>query len=339
MTSARSLPRSALSRPRSVKRSDDDPGSARRRWWTWLRRGLVTAFLLVVLVLLVRYARGIDWPEVWHSLINLPRSVLLGAAVLAATSHLLYSCFDLIGRHYTGHSLPTRRVLQIAATSYAFNLNMGSTVGGVGFRLRLYSRYGVRYGDIVRILTLSMLSNWLGYLLLAGAVFAMSPLDLPPSWGLNGDELSLVGLALVGAALTYLVLCWRSRTRSWNIRGHELLLPPWRMALVQATLSMTNWAVIAATIYVLLQGRVPYFTVLSVFLIAAMAGLVIRVPGGIGVLEAVFIALLSHRIPESQLLGALLGYRAIYYMAPLAIAGLMYLRMELAARRDRATAA
>jgi uncharacterized membrane protein YbhN (UPF0104 family) len=331
MTS-RSLPRNALVKPRAV-RPVEAQAQGWRRWGPWIRRGVVTAFLLVVLVLLVRYARGIHWPEVWDALVNLPRRVLLAAGAIAALSHLLYSCFDLIGRHYVGHKLPIARVMQIGFTSYAFNLNMGSAVGGVGFRLRLYSRYGLRYGDIARVLTLSMITNWLGYLMLAGAVFAMARLELPPAWDVDAHDLSLIGVALLSVAIGYIVLCALSKRRSWTVRGHELLLPPWRMALVQVALSMANWSVIAAVIYTLLQGRVPYFSVLSVFLVAAMAGVIVRVPAGLGVLEAVFIALLSHRVPEGQLLAALLAYRALYYMLPLAVASLLYLRMEMQAKK------
>jgi uncharacterized membrane protein YbhN (UPF0104 family) len=62
------------------------------------------------------------------------------------------------------------------------------------------------------------------------------------------------------------------------------------------------------------------------------------VPAGVGVFEAVFIALLGHRVPEPQILAALLGYRAIYYIAPLMIAAVMYLFMELKAKKlKRAT--
>jgi uncharacterized membrane protein YbhN (UPF0104 family) len=53
------------------------------------------------------------------------------------------------------------------------------------------------------------------------------------------------------------------------------------------------------------------------------------------VFEAVFIALLSHRISEGQLLAALLGYRAVYYIGPLLIAAVLYVGMELKARRLR----
>lgn len=325
---AGSLPRVPPVDPKPVR-----GGLAARRWWPWLRRAIVLAFVAGVAVLMFRYARGIEWDKVWLSLINLPKGALAIAALLAAASHLLYSCFDLIGKRYTGHALPVRQVMQIGLVSYAFNLNMGSTVGGIGFRLRLYSRLGLEAVDIVRILTLSMVSNWLGYMLLAGLVFALSPLDLPQGWKLEGDELSLVGLALVGIVAAYLVVSWKSTRRSWTVRGHELIVPPLRMGFTQVAISAVNWSLIALAIHTLLQGQVPYFTVLSVFLLAAMAGLIVRVPGGLGVLEAVFIALLGHRIPQAELLGALLAYRAIYYFAPLAIASLMYLRMEVAARR------
>jgi uncharacterized membrane protein YbhN (UPF0104 family) len=62
---------------------------------------------------------------------------------------------------------------------------------------------------------------------------------------------------------------------------------------------------------------------------------VLHVPAGLGVFEAVFIALLAHRIGEEELLAALLGYRALYYILPLLVAGAMYAVMELRARRLR----
>ena len=46
-----------------------------------------------------------------------------------------------------------------------------------------------------------------------------------------------------------------------------------------------------------------------------------------------FIALLSHRIPEHQLLGALLAYRAIFYLTPLIAGALLYLKVEMRTRK------
>ncbi|MGE4240092.1 lysylphosphatidylglycerol synthase domain-containing protein [Ramlibacter sp.] len=319
----RSLPRSPLARSVAA-------------WWPWIRRALVGGFLLLVAFLLVRYARTVDWHDVLASIRSLPASVIALAAAFAAASFLLYTCFDLMGRRYTGHALGTGQVMQIAFTSYAFNLNMGSAVGGVGFRLRLYSRLGLAYADIARILTLSMVSNWLGHLLLAGCLFTFAPLEMPPGWKLDSHGLQLLGIGLLAIVATYLVLCAVSKKRSWTVRGHTIELPPARMALLQVGVSALNWMAIAAVIHTLLQGRAEYFPVLSVLLIAAMAGLIVRVPAGLGVLETVFIALLSHQVPQGQLLGALLAYRAIYYIVPLAFAAVLYLRMELDARRQRA---
>jgi uncharacterized membrane protein YbhN (UPF0104 family) len=111
------------------------------------------------------------------------------------------------------------------------------------------------------------------------------------------------------------------------------------MVLLQLALSCSNWMVMAGAIYVLLQAKVAYTDVLSVLLVAAVAGVITHVPAGLGVLEAVFVALLSHQVSEGRLLGALLGYRALYYIAPLAVAALLYLRVEMHARKKHLRAA
>jgi uncharacterized membrane protein YbhN (UPF0104 family) len=302
-------------------------------WWPWVKRGVSLVFFALVAALLVHFAQRIDWDEVRDSVREMPRHVLWMAGALCVASHLLYSCFDLIGRAYTRHRLAVPKNMQVNWISYAFNLNFGSMVGGVAFRFRLYRRLGLSYATITRVLTLSMLTNWLGYLLIAGMVFIVAPLQLPPEWKLDSEGLRWLGVVLLLVALVYLVLCGWSKKRSWTVRGHEFFLPPPGMALVQLAMSCANWMIIAAAVTVLLQGRVDYASVLSVLLIAAGSGLIVRVPGGLGVLEAVFIALLSHRVPEGQLLAALLTYRALYYIVPLGAAALLYLSVEMRARK------
>jgi uncharacterized membrane protein YbhN (UPF0104 family) len=304
-----------------------------RPWWPWLKRIGSLAFFLAVVWLMYQYAQHIDWGDVLQSLQDLPRPALLAAVGLAAASHLLYSCFDLIGRRYTGHTLKTPLVMAVTFVAYTFNLCIGSVVGGVGFRYRLYSRLGLKTGVIARIVSMSLLTNWLGYKLLAGFLFLVHPLPLPPSWHMGNHGLQWIGAGLIAISLSYIVACWRSGDHVWTVRGHELYLPPWRMAVLQMAISALNWALMAAIVWVLLSQKLPYTDVLTVLLVGAIAGVVLHVPAGLGVFEAVFIALLSHRIGEGQLLAALLGYRAVYYIGPLAIAALMYLVMELRARR------
>jgi glycosyltransferase 2 family protein len=321
---SRSLPSNTTTR---------DPGhQPSRLWWPWTRRLLTLVFFVAVLALLVRFARNIDWDDVLRALRALPRPALLAAIGFALGSHLLYSCFDLIGRRYTGHKMATRKVMAVTFISYAFNLNLGSWVGGIAFRYRLYSRLGLDNGEITRILSMSMLTNWLGFMLLGGFLFLVHPLQLPPSWKLSNHGLQWLGAILMLVAVMYFVACLRSRKRVWTVRGHELFLPQWRMAGLQLALSSLNWSLMGGAVFMLLQKQVPYTDVLTVLLMAAVAGVITHVPAGLGVFEFVFVTLLSYQISESRLIAALLGYRAIYYIFPLMVAAVLYLVMELHAR-------
>lgn len=313
--------------------------AARPRAWPWVVRGLTLAFFTLLIWLLIERARGLDWAQVGAALRGYDATLLLLAAALAAASHGLYSCFDLFGRHYTGHRLATARVMCTAFVSYAFNLNLGALIGGVGFRYRLYSRYGLPAGQITRVLGLSMVTNWLGYLLLAGLLFAAGGVALPEHFRLGAAALRAVGAALLLVLLAYFWFCAFSRRREWRLRELRVQLPSLRVAALQLALSVTNWLLIAAVLYVLLDAAVPFALLLGVLLIAAIAGVITHVPAGLGVIEAVFLALLGERLAQADLLAALLAYRAIYYLAPLALATLAYLRLEARARAPRTAAA
>ncbi|HUR88951.1 MAG TPA: lysylphosphatidylglycerol synthase domain-containing protein [Ramlibacter sp.] len=329
------LPRNALVKPRT--RSGHAPGHPEHwrstRWWMWTKRLLSFLFFAAVIWLLVRYTSHIKWDEVWDSVEETPTPVLFQALALAGASHLLYSCFDLIGRRYTGHTLPTPTVMVVNFVSYAFNLCIGSIVGGVGFRYRLYSRLGLKNGVITRVVSMSMLTNWLGYKLLAGVLFIVHPLVLPPSWHMGNHGMQWVGALLVAISVAYIAACVYYGDHTWDWRGHEIYLPPVKMALLQYAISCINWCLMAAIIWVLLGERIHYADVLTVLLIGAIAGVIAHVPAGLGVFEFVFVALLSHVVSEERLIGALLGYRAVYYILPLIIATVLYLYMEVHAKQ------
>ena len=319
--------------------ADHDSGTEHTRasgWWRshWpqIKKLLTWAFFAAVLALLVSHARQVDWQDVMQALRRYPLQTLALAAGLGALSHLLYSCFDLFGRRYTGHGLPRAQVMTVGFVSYVVNLNLGALVGGVAFRYRLYSRLGLDNGTITRVLGLSVLTNWLGYLALAGVVFSSRAIEVPAQWKIGTGGLQALGLVLVAVVVAYLGACAFSKRRSFSIRGHELELPPWRMAVVQVGLSCTNWLVIAGVVYVLLQQKVDYPVVVAVLMVSAVAGVLTHIPAGLGVLEAVFVTLLGGQVPQGQLLAALLTYRAVYYLAPLGVAGLLYLSLEAKAK-------
>jgi hypothetical protein len=304
-------------------------------WWPAVRKWGGVAFILLVLVLVGKLASGMDWARAWQSLQALPGWTLLAGAGLAAASHAIYSTYDLIGRHETGHALPRRRVVSVAFVSYAFNLNLGALVGGVAFRYRLYSKLGLATDVITRVLALSMLTNWLGYAVLGAGVLLLAPPILPDGWSLSQQAFPLAGALLLTIAAGYLALCLFSPKRELTFRGHGLTLPKARVALLQLGLSMVNWSLIAGTVWMLLQQQVDYPSVLGALLLAAVAGVLTHVPAGLGVLEAVFLTVLAGRVAQHDLLAALLAYRALYYLAPLALAAAMLFWIEKTGRSHR----
>ncbi|STI96706.1 inner membrane protein [Escherichia coli] len=91
----------------------------------------------------------------------------------------------------------------------------------------------------------------------------------------------------------YLWFCAFAKHRHMTIKGQKLVLPSWKFALAQMLISSVNWMVMGAIIWLLLGQSVNYFFVLGVLLVSSIAGVIVHIPAGIGVLEAVFIALLG----------------------------------------------
>lgn len=311
---------SAMARPPSTT-ADALTGwrsMTQRPWWPWLKRSAVALFLTLVAWLILRHARLVDWHAVLRALRNLPVSVLAMGGALALASHLTYGTFDWVGRHCSRHRLGLFATLGIAMTSYPFILNLGSLVGGVGVRYRLYSRRGVDPGTIGQVVAISIVTNWLGYLVLMAVLpWLWQP---PPvaGWSVTSGQWRTGGMLLGCLPLAYVWLCALRAGRAFTWRGHSLPWPRWPVALWQVAASACNWMFMGAALWTVLQGQVAYPAALATVMLGAVAGLVLRVPAGLGVLEAVGVALLTAPpLDSAEVLAALLAYRALYYFAPL----------------------
>ncbi|WP_024555963.1 lysylphosphatidylglycerol synthase transmembrane domain-containing protein [Franconibacter pulveris 1160] len=305
--------------------------------WRKAKKILTWLFFIAVIVLIVLYAQKVDWEEVWKVIRDYNRTALLSAIALVIVSYVLYGFYDLLGRAYCGHKLAKRQVMLVSFICYAFNLTLSTWVGGVGMRYRLYSRLGLPGSTITRIFSLSITTNWLGYILLGGVIFSIGVVQLPPHWYINESTLRIIGLALLAFIGFYLWACGFAKRRHMTIKGQKLVLPSWKFAIVQLLISSANWMAMGAIIWLLLGQQVDYFFVLGVLLVSSIAGVIIHIPAGIGVLEAVFIALLAgEHVSHGAIIAALLAYRMLYFFAPLLIAIICYLVLESRAKKLRA---
>ncbi len=296
--------------------------------WRHVRRWAVPVLAIVVLGLLLSHAHKVDWAGAWQALKRYPSLLLLGVLGIALASHALYGCFDLIGRSHTGHRIPRWRTWAIAVTSYAFNLNLGSLVGGVAMRARLYARAGLDEASVAQVVGISLVTNWLGYGVLAGSLFALGLIEPPKEAHMTQLTFRLVGGGMVALAVAYVAACALSRGKEWRVRGKAVHLPSPRLALVQLAVSVANWSLMGAAMYVLLGGHVSFAMTLGVLMAASVVGVVTPIPAGLGVLEGVYLALLAGSVKQGTLMGAVLAYRALYYLTPLLLGIALYAALE-----------
>jgi uncharacterized membrane protein YbhN (UPF0104 family) len=303
-----------------------------------LRRAAVFAWIAAVLGLVAHEAYELDWAEVANTLLSYPWHTIAVAFAIAVPGYVACASYDLVGRHCTGHGLPVARTIAISFVGYSFSLNLGAAVGGLGFRYRLYAPSDLPAWSIGQVIALSVLTNWSGYVLMAGLVFAFAPPTLPSGWIASEMLLRVGGVVLLGLCAAYLGFCTRKGGERIEVRGQELVVPSLAVAGVQLALSLVSWSAIAGVIAWLLPDGIGFFEVMPVVLISAIAGVLSHVPGGFGVIEFVFAALLGHAMSEPRLVAALLVFRATYYMAPFVIALATYAYLEATSDRPSAQA-
>lgn len=306
---------------------------ARQTRWTWFRRLLALLFFGAVAVLLYRRGRGMDWDAVWASVRAFDLSALALGLLYTLFAYLAFASYDLLARRYLRHAVPAPRVLAIAMVAYAMNLNLGALVGGWAARFRLYSRAGIDAGTTMQIIGLGILSNWSGYVLVGGLVFTFAPPELPQAWALNPATLPLIGLAMLSALGLYLLLCWLKAGRRWKLGRFVLRVPTPGFAALQLAAAVVHWISTGLVLSCFLPAELAFTSLLGVLLMSSMAGTALRVPAGLGVIEAVFVGALGDRYAAAQLLGALLAYRACFYLVPLLLALAAFAVLEWRGRR------
>jgi uncharacterized membrane protein YbhN (UPF0104 family) len=307
----------------------------------WQRRGkwlLSVIFLVAVVWIVVDRGRELDWVEIGEALRAYSVATVASSFALAMIAYLACGSYDLLSRHYVKHDIPTPTVMAIAFVSYAVNLNVGALLGGMGFRYRLYSRYGLSTAQTTQIIGLSVLTNWAGFILLAGLLLLLTPPQLKSSWHMGHAALQGGGLLLLGIVAAYLAFCAVFHGRKREIRGVEFECPSLPYAGAQLALSAVTWSAASASVFLLMPDSVPFGPVMIAFMASGLGGLIVRLPAGIGVLEGTFIALLGSSVGHGKLMAALLAFRAVYYIAPLIAALVLHLALEMRAKQMLAAA-
>jgi uncharacterized membrane protein YbhN (UPF0104 family) len=74
---------------------------------------------------------------------------------------------------------------------------------------------------------------------------------------------------------------------------------------------------------------IAYTQIAGAYGLAALGGVVVRVPAGLGVLEAVFLQIFDGTVRSAAILAMLIAWRAVFLLAPLVLASGVLAALEL----------
>ncbi|HEX8887019.1 MAG TPA: hypothetical protein VF797_21230, partial [Noviherbaspirillum sp.] len=124
------------------------------------------------------------------------------------------------------------------------------------------------------------------------------------------------------------------RPRTLRLRGFQMTTPPLPLCACQLAAGVTELLAMSSVLWLLLPV-IPGLTwshFMQAFLLAIVAGSASQAPGGLGVFDSAFLLLLPRGADVSQAVAALLAFRVLYYLLPLALA-LAALALRWLARR------
>lgn len=271
-----------------------------------------------------------------HFLMHSAASLFI-AVSLTAASYFAVTGYDVLALTHIKRKLAYRYVAVTAFIASVFGNNLGfALLTGTSIRYRLYSQVGLSAPEIAGVSSICALSTTLGM----GFIFGFSMLFQNRSlsetaFSLPPQLLFMIGVLVLTVIFGYIV------TASFvpvalKFKNRSIQFPNARIVLAQTTLATFNLLLVGTIIYYLIMpysANTGFLTFIGVFSLAIIAGSASNVPGGVGVFESVLMAGLP-AVPPDALLGCILLFRCVYYLAPLGIAASLLMYKEFSTTRS-----
>jgi uncharacterized membrane protein YbhN (UPF0104 family) len=278
------------------------------------------ALFLAALWVLRGELRSHTAAAVLQELLSLPRSNLALSLACTALGYLALTGHDVVALRHLGRSIPYRRVAFASFIAFAFANNLPfSIVTGATVRLRLYGDRGLSAAETAELVGFNTVTYLVGLLACAGIAVTFQPALAPGFLRLSLHSGRPIGVVALVVVLVY--LAWSAGRRSpLRLGRRTAAAPTLREALAQVLVSSLDWVLSGLALYCLLPRPLPVLSFFVVFLLAQLAALIAQVPGGLGIIEAVVVWALGPGPGPAAVVGAVLAYRAIYFVLPLVLA-------------------
>jgi uncharacterized membrane protein YbhN (UPF0104 family) len=302
----------------------------------WLGPAMSLGLLAAALWVLHRALDKIALADVLAAIDAIPVATIVLASVTSWLSYASLIGFDVLALRYVGSYLPLWRMALAAFVSQGISHSLGfALLTGGAVRLRMYTVAGIGALDVARILAIVGMAFTLGAVVVAAITCLMEPRRVAAVTHSSEEVVIASGLVLAGLYLVYLYWCQFDR-RPLSFKGQTMAAPSTGITLAQTLNGAVDLALAGLTLYLLLpdHNELHYPAFLGIYVIAYCAGILSHVPGGLGVFEGVVI-LLMPEVPVDQVIGAVLVYRVIYNIWPLAVAAALLGGYEILQRPSR----
>lgn len=272
--------------------------------------------------------------DISRQLKAIPVYHLLIALLLTVLSYLILIGYDSVALHYVHHPLGYSKIATAGFIGYAFSNSVGTPMHAA-IRYRLYSAWGLSAIDVTKMVAFCGLSYWLGIFTIGGVVFLLEPLEIPALIHLrlvSEPHLGILFLVFITGYLLFSAL----KKKPLKIFRWEFSIPSLKFSLFSTVIACLDVILNGSVLYVLLPSikTLSYPKILGIFVLSQIATLVSQVPGGLGIIETVFIIFLSPTLPASSILGSLLVFRGIYYLLPICFATVLLGAHELLQKKE-----
>ena len=282
--------------------------------------------------LLYKELRGLSASDVIDALKAISPTHYAFAAASTVLAYAALAWYDRIALMHLDRKLGWVFISLVSFTTYALSHNIGASVfSGAMVRYRAYSTKGLSAAEVGVLVALCSFTFGLGTVLLGGVVLVTLPeivqrlYDIP-LWAARG-----LGFAMLAFVCLYILGSLR-HFRPLKVGGFSLVYPRPPVALRQLFAAPLELIGAAGIIYFALPeaGNPGFLIVLGVFLASFSAALLSHAPGGLGVLEFIFLTAMPG-MPKADVIAALIVFRLFYLLIPLAFAIVMVIGFE----RDR----
>lgn len=280
--------------------------------------------------LLYREVRGLSLHDVVDSLAAIPLQHWLLSAGGALVAYGALAMYDALALQHLDRKLPWPFIILCSFTTYAIAHNIGaSMLSGAVVRYRAYSTQGLTAAQVGVLVALCSFTFILGTVMLSGLVLLLVPgIAERLSDHLPHEAARGLGIAMLAFVLLYVFGSWL-HLKPWKIGGFQVFYPRLPIALKQLVIAPLELIGAAAIIYFALpaEGNPGFIIVLGIFLASFSVALLSHAPGGLGVLEVVFLAGLPE-MRDADVIAALIVFRLFYLIIPFALSLIVVLLFE-----------